>query len=362
MSSTSIDETTLPPSADFTDATAPFDDPGADVILRSGDHVDFRVYRIVLSLASPVFKSMFTLPTPTVSPTTANRNEDDLRDGLPIIPVSEDAATLDHILRACYPGLGPDINDLDTLFRVLIASEKYEIEALRTMAGLILTIHVEKSPVEAYAVACRFGYSNIVPIAAKAALAVKFDDLIDSPPGALRPMSNVQFQHLLRYHRRCGEVAKRVADTYSWLEHTNFLVDVQHNGTCDDCQEKRKQNDPETGNATDYWAPPSMWSYLKQAGHELRERPVASVVFEEQVFPDNPVKRCPRCGMFRMAGLDRLARRFYGRVDEAVRTVVSVPLCVTPFICMGIQCTFMQTHRHPRTCRDLCSHKIVICI
>lgn len=45
-------------------AQAPFNDPdkAADIILRSGDNVDFYVYRIVLSLASPFFKYMFSLP------------------------------------------------------------------------------------------------------------------------------------------------------------------------------------------------------------------------------------------------------------------------------------------------------------
>lgn len=45
-------------------ADPPFDKASADCILRSADqaHVDFRVYRLVLSLASSVFESMFSLP------------------------------------------------------------------------------------------------------------------------------------------------------------------------------------------------------------------------------------------------------------------------------------------------------------
>lgn len=46
----------------LTIASPPFDDPEADIILRSSDNVDFHVYKFLLSLVSPVFKSMFALP------------------------------------------------------------------------------------------------------------------------------------------------------------------------------------------------------------------------------------------------------------------------------------------------------------
>lgn len=65
----------------------PFDDLSADVVLRSSDGIDFRVHRIVLSLASPFFKEMFTLPQPTSEPE------------VPIIPMSESALLLDKALR-----------------------------------------------------------------------------------------------------------------------------------------------------------------------------------------------------------------------------------------------------------------------
>lgn len=44
------------------EADAPFNAPGADFILRAFDNVDFRVHKAILSVASPVFESMFTFP------------------------------------------------------------------------------------------------------------------------------------------------------------------------------------------------------------------------------------------------------------------------------------------------------------
>ena len=68
-------------------ADAPFDHSLADVILRSSDKIDFRVFKLFLSLASPVFETMFSLPQPTegVNP------DEGTTDKLPVMPLSEDA-------------------------------------------------------------------------------------------------------------------------------------------------------------------------------------------------------------------------------------------------------------------------------
>ncbi|EIN03893.1 hypothetical protein PUNSTDRAFT_29952, partial [Punctularia strigosozonata HHB-11173 SS5] len=62
----------------------------ADVILRTSDNVDFRVYKLILSLASPFFSDMFTLPQAM-----------DANVGQPVPPVinmAEDSATIDCLL------------------------------------------------------------------------------------------------------------------------------------------------------------------------------------------------------------------------------------------------------------------------
>ena len=43
-------------------ATTPFDNPSADVIIRTSDHVNFSVFNVILSKASAYFKDMFSLP------------------------------------------------------------------------------------------------------------------------------------------------------------------------------------------------------------------------------------------------------------------------------------------------------------
>lgn len=67
--------------------------PTADIILRSGGPklVEFRAHRTILSIASPVFETMFSLPQPAAD------------KSLPVCDLSEDANTLDALLRLIYP-------------------------------------------------------------------------------------------------------------------------------------------------------------------------------------------------------------------------------------------------------------------
>jgi hypothetical protein len=65
----------------------------ADIILRSGgpEVVEFRAHRTILSIASPVFETMFSLPQPGAEKT------------LPVCDLSEDAKTVEALLRLIYP-------------------------------------------------------------------------------------------------------------------------------------------------------------------------------------------------------------------------------------------------------------------
>ncbi|KAI6149875.1 hypothetical protein BKA82DRAFT_390182 [Pisolithus tinctorius] len=70
-------------------ASSPFDHVKAVVILRSSNGVDFRVFKLFLTLASPLFETLFDLPQPSEGTNT----DMEIRDGLPVIPVSEDSKT-----------------------------------------------------------------------------------------------------------------------------------------------------------------------------------------------------------------------------------------------------------------------------
>src|SRR6267154_1584417 len=77
-------------------AEAPFDHAQADLILRSSDEVHFRAFKNILSLASPIFADMFSIPSPS-SPSEKPHDE------VQVVPLSEHSIALDIALRHIYP-------------------------------------------------------------------------------------------------------------------------------------------------------------------------------------------------------------------------------------------------------------------
>lgn len=119
---------------------SPFDFEGADIIIRSADNIDFRVYKFGLKIASAIFLDMFTLP--------------DTSDEPQVVEVTESADTLDALLRFCYPVGHPVFSSLDQLIPVVHAAKKYEMstvmeDALRDLEPLSHT-----SPSRVYALGC----------------------------------------------------------------------------------------------------------------------------------------------------------------------------------------------------------------
>ncbi|EJD08546.1 uncharacterized protein FOMMEDRAFT_165098 [Fomitiporia mediterranea MF3/22] len=184
----------------ITAASAPFDSPYGDVILRTSDSVDFRVLRFVLALASPVFGAMFSLPQPATKL--------DEPASIPIIPISESSATIDLLLRLCYPVEVPRLSNRLNVPRiglVLEAALKYDISHVVSHARDAILELAEKdydSAVAAYAVACHLKLEELARAAALACLKWPF-------PGPTVPqlslMSGLDYYNLLEYHKKAGE-------------------------------------------------------------------------------------------------------------------------------------------------------------
>ncbi|KAG8993634.1 hypothetical protein FRB90_000648, partial [Tulasnella sp. 427] len=115
------------------------------------DSTQFVVHRIILSLASPIWKDMFSIPQPP----------DSGQNPLPIIPVEEDPQTLETLLTVIYPLPSPRISSYDEAIKLVQACDKYFIDTsrldtvlhkvLRTKAAL------EADPLGVYALAWRLG-------------------------------------------------------------------------------------------------------------------------------------------------------------------------------------------------------------
>ncbi|KIP06742.1 hypothetical protein PHLGIDRAFT_42666, partial [Phlebiopsis gigantea 11061_1 CR5-6] len=138
-----------------------------DAILRTNDNVDFHVHKLVLSLASPVFESMFSLPQPSLYGTATSGPPK-----RPVIPVSEDSTTIHSLLRYSYPIPDPIFPSFDLLDSALGASIKYQFTEATAIITKTLRDRVPGLGVQAsialhvFAIACRYGDESLASHAA----------------------------------------------------------------------------------------------------------------------------------------------------------------------------------------------------
>ncbi|KAK0221469.1 hypothetical protein IW262DRAFT_902655 [Armillaria fumosa] len=140
-------------------ASHPFDDVhsvASDIILVSSDEVAFHAHKSILSLASPFFKDMFTLPQPMI---IASK---------PIISMAEDSEMLDKLLRLCYPVVDPSFANLTELFRVLtIMVRKYLMDDVARRARPELRKYVQEEPLRVFAIAYSLQWKEEIDEAVK---------------------------------------------------------------------------------------------------------------------------------------------------------------------------------------------------
>lgn len=147
-----------------------FCSPTADFVVQSSDGLRFKCHRLFLEEASPVFRTMLSLPQPTSSSTHVQAGSTIAASDL--IEVLESSATLEILMRLIYPMPQPDIDSLLTLSSVLFAAEKYD------MAGVISTLRLHlrderflsEDPMHVFALACRFSFTYEAKLASRASL------------------------------------------------------------------------------------------------------------------------------------------------------------------------------------------------
>ncbi|EIW63218.1 uncharacterized protein TRAVEDRAFT_43523 [Trametes versicolor FP-101664 SS1] len=186
----------------------PFDDADADIIFRSADRVDFRLYKVIISKSSAVFRNMLAIPDVNAS------------TGEPqIVELTEDADTLENLLRLCYPVKRAVFSTVDEALPVFTAAKKYDIEvAVDTMWGLVHDLAAKESPSRAYAIACIHELPTLARRAAR--LLVKEADVMGLPllPLELRSLTLQTLYAFARYRRQCLTAVKGVLEgNNDWL-------------------------------------------------------------------------------------------------------------------------------------------------
>ncbi|KAL6300865.1 hypothetical protein BKA93DRAFT_500853 [Sparassis latifolia] len=156
---------------------------------------------------------MFSLPQP---PTGDDQSGDtqaqcglESRDGLPVIPMAEDSRTVEKLLRICYPGRHPAIDDLMTLRTLLAAATKYVMDEVTEVLRDALCAFAQTMPLQVYAIAIQYRFEKETREAARRFLNHKFV-LENVPELANIPAS--AYCRLPTYRERCSQIARESQD------------------------------------------------------------------------------------------------------------------------------------------------------
>ncbi|KAJ3544091.1 hypothetical protein NM688_g5780 [Phlebia brevispora] len=187
-------------SARVQSASAPFDDPDADLVLRTSDNTTFHIHSLFMRKASPVFRDMISVPQPSI----AGAEAAEYVDGKPLVRVTEDKKTMDAFLHCCYPVARPVI-DISQLAAVYAAGDKYDVDAVKNHVLSELSRYTlqPRHSLGAYVLACHFGLPDEVKRAARQTLDVPKEDILFSSILELRLIPASSLTHLLRYRERC---------------------------------------------------------------------------------------------------------------------------------------------------------------
>ena len=271
----------VPQLSEIKDALPPFSrQANSDLILRSSDHVDFRVHKLILSIASPIFEDMFSLPQ-------TSQSIDEHRDGLPIVMLEEDAQTVDFMLRTIYPVPSPVITKLDDLRFVLGPSQKYLFNVYGGFAEESLNKALNWEPISVYALACQYKYPGAAAKAAEASLALP----LTAHSHCLDNIRGEQYHRLLLYRQKCVAATTDVVSSTSWFQPIPATV-LENSTTCGCYTQARGPS----ASQKRWYGPSYLWTYLTRVGLALRETPSSQCIIADKGDDLNKVFSCGHYG------------------------------------------------------------------
>ena len=310
-------------SDDSTYAAAPFDHVKADIILRSSDNIDFRVFKLFLSLASPFFETLFDIPQPD-----EEIEAQEIRDGLPVIPVTEDSKTLDALLRFCYPCTLADDPKLEVLkdaVDVLEAARKYSLDVIEMKArkAIVSPKILEVEPLRCFAIAHRGRLREETLLAAKSTLT---QPLIPSWFQEVELISATDLLSLLTYHKKCADAVYALRLDLSWItSHYGSLQGCPFlSGRCTySCGCPRGK--PAAGQRYTLYSTPVQWweEFMEETFTGLQDRPCKETVktSAEKTVQTVRARNCQACSPNIAEGMRDFVDFFTGKIEELVSKV-----------------------------------------
>lgn len=303
-------------------ASSPFDHAKADVILRSADGVEFRVFKLFLSLASPFFETLFSLPQ---APDGATDQE--MKDDLAVIAMSEDSKTLNSFLRFCYPSTladDPSFENLTDVLSVLAAARKYSLDLIekKVCQALANPKVLGTEPIRCFAIARNARLTHETITAARHTLS---QPLIPAQFSEIGLITASELLALLTYHKNCSVAVQPLTKDFKWLtdHYVNYnsctwLFGPYYNGSCR-CRQVTDNKFLLWGIQTVTW-----WAaYMQELSELLKDRPSGETV---RIAADNTVQTvrstgCAACSSFVKENMAELSNLLALKVDEAVAAI-----------------------------------------
>ncbi|THH14650.1 hypothetical protein EW146_g5709 [Bondarzewia mesenterica] len=298
------------------DANPPFDSESADtiirpdIILRSFDCVDFHVHKVVLALASPFFKDMFSLPQAKgISSTQADAYEH--KNGMLVVRMAEDSRTLELLLGFCYPMPNPSLEDFDDTMRAFRAAEKLQVDIVLQAAKSKLSDYAEEHPERVFAIAWTFKIKDLVLIAARHSLRNQFvegpvlEEFSDLPAAA--------FIALFKYRRSCVSQASNLTVQHRWV--TNVDLSGLSNPIARHCKSCGGKSAHFAGGSRTVHVPLWWWDYNDAVRSALEKTPCESTATSLDLISASlkKVAECSYCNQGAHSALHRYAQGWLWR-------------------------------------------------
>ncbi|KAI0313838.1 hypothetical protein OF83DRAFT_1064810, partial [Amylostereum chailletii] len=181
-------------------ASAPFDSSSrstsfpTDTIIKMGDNVLFYCHRDVIKLASDRLGDLCL----ALRPSTAGGLE--FIDGLPVIPIPEDAEVVRLALQYIHPKTPiPILSPPKDIISALQFHQEYGVSKLEDAGLRALEAFIACDAVLAFHIAMDFGVGNLAHLASQRVLQLPLYRLHSHPFLLSRP----NHQALVRYHVKC---------------------------------------------------------------------------------------------------------------------------------------------------------------
>ena len=320
MEKTVLSDVSETPFAATTLASAPFDNPDADLMICTPDNVQYRVHKLILREASSFFADMLALPA-LVPPKSAI--------AVDAIDVAEPSVTWDQILRIAYaiPPLEPIPHD--RLWHLFEVTKKYDMPGVRWALGQVLAgipYTSEENTLRAYILAYTFGFPDIAAAAARASLSQPHEAFV---PELRLARSNVHFRWT-EYRRACVDAATAFARNKNIFNHTEWWGKIEGWGHASS-QPQTSHPGPVCPLTHMYnarlggtYVRRSLGEYMKQSEAALQLHPIGAIVRDPRLVTAlvQDALGCPQCAP--NVRSDRIAEfvEYYStKIDEAVAKV-----------------------------------------